>query len=69
MHYSLMDKPIVAHIERYEATRSDLNFVEEWMIWEPVCRSMQTVSSEKEGFSIKRFCRKLMKYDLVQFVV
>lgn len=61
-------KPIVAHIERYEATRSDLNFVEEL---DDMGACMQINADSiigKEGFSIKRFCRKLMKYDLVQFV-
>lgn len=61
-------KPIVAHIERYEATRSDINFVEELV---DIGAYMQINADSiigKEGFSTKRYCRKLMKYDLVQYV-
>lgn len=61
-------KPIAAHIERYEATRSDLGFVEELV---DMGVSMQINADSivgKEGFSTKRYCRKLMKYDLVKFV-
>ena len=61
-------KPIVAHIERYDATRSDLNFVEELT---DMGASMQINADSiigKEGFSTKRYCKKLMKYDLVRFV-
>ena len=60
--------PIIAHIERYEATRLDLNFVEEL---DDMGACMQINADSiigKEGFFIKRFCIKLMKYDLVQFV-
>jgi len=61
-------KPVIAHIERYEATRLDLNFVEEL---DDMGACMQINADSiigKEGFFIKRFCIKLMKYDLVQFV-
>lgn len=69
--YSLLAsgyKPIVAHIERYEATRSDLDFVEE-LVDMGACMQINADSIiGKDGFGVKRFCRKLMKYDLVHFV-
>lgn len=69
--YSLISrgyKPIVAHIERYNAMRQDLDLVEELI---DMGAGMQINADSiigKEGFGTKRFCRKLMKYDLVDFV-
>lgn len=61
-------KPIVAHIERYEATRTDFDFVEELV---DMGAHMQVNADSivgKDGFFTKRYCRKLMKNDLLQFV-
>lgn len=61
-------KPITAHIERYDAIRSDLDLVEELI---EMGAHMQVNADSiigKEGFGIKRFCKKLIKYDMVHFV-
>ena len=69
--YSLLAsgyKPIAAHIERYEATRSDIDFVEELVDMGAYMQINADSIIGKEGFGTKRYCKKLMKYDLVHFV-
>lgn len=61
-------KPIVAHIERYEATRTDLNFVEELVDMGAYMQINADSIIGKDGFFTKRYCMKLMKNELVQFV-
>lgn len=61
-------KPIVAHIERYEATRTNLDFVEE-LVDMGACMQINADSIVgKDGFFTKRYCYNLMKNDLIQFV-
>ena len=61
-------RPIAAHIERYEATRTDLDFVEE-LVDMGACMQINADSIVgKDGFFTKRYCYNLMKNDLVQFV-
>ena len=69
--YSLLSsgyRPIAAHIERYECTRNDLDFVEELVDMGAYMQVNADAVIGKEGFSAKRFCRKLMKYGLLHFV-
>ena len=61
-------KPIVAHIERYEATRTSMDFVEELVDMGAYMQINADSIIGKEGFGTKRYCKKLMKYDLVHFV-
>ena len=69
--YSLLAsgyKPIAAHIERYEATRSDIDFVEE-LVDMGVCMQINADSiTGKDGFFTKRYCNRVMKQDLLHFV-
>ena len=61
-------QPIIAHIERYEKCRKDIGFVEE--LYDMGCYiqiNSQAVLGE-DGFLLKQFCKKLMKYDLVHFI-
>ena len=59
---------IVAHIERYEATRTDLDFVEELTEMGAYMQINADSIVGKDGFFTKRYCQKLMKNDLVHFV-
>lgn len=61
-------RPIVAHIERYEATRTDLDFVEELTEMGAYMQINADSIVGKDGFFTKRYCQKLMKNDLVHFV-
>ena len=61
-------KPIVAHIERCECLRKDIGFVEEL---NSLGARMQVNADSvigKEGFGTKRYCRKLMKSNLISFI-
>ena len=61
-------KPIVAHIERYEATRTSMDFVEE-LVDMGVCMQINADSiTGKDGFFTKRYCNKIMKDGLLHFV-
>lgn len=61
-------KPIVAHIERYEATRTSMDFVEE-LVDMGVCMQINADSiTGKDGFFTKRYCNRVMKQDLLHFV-
>ena len=60
--------PIVAHIERYEATRTSMDFVEE-LVDMGVCMQINADSiTGKDGFFTKRYCNKIMKDGLLHFV-
>lgn len=69
--YSLLShgyKPIVAHIERYECLRKDLNLVEELVDLGAFMQINADSIIGKAGFGTKRYCRKLIKQDLVSFI-
>lgn len=61
-------KPIIAHIERYEATRTDLDFVEDMVSMGAYMQINADSIVGKDGFFTKRYCLKLMKNDLLHFV-
>lgn len=67
--YSLISsgyKPILAHIERIENLRKNLDLVEELI---NMGAKMQVNAESITGdFSTRRFCKKLMKNDLLHFV-
>lgn len=60
--------PILAHIERYAALRKDLLLVED--LSELGCLTQVNAGSilGDDGFLVKRFCKKLMDYDLLDLV-
>ena len=69
--YSLLShgyKPIVAHIERYECMRKDIGFVEEMADLGALMQVNADSIIGKDGFGTKRYCKKLMKQDLLSFV-
>lgn len=60
--------PIVAHLERYKNVRGDMDFAEEIKKM-GVCIQVNTDSiTGKDGSAPKKFCRNLMKEDLLDFV-
>lgn len=61
-------KPIVAHIERYEATRTDLGFVEELVSMGAFMQINADSIVGVDGFFTRRYCDKAMKYGLIHFV-
>ena len=61
-------RPIVAHIERYEATRTSLDFVEELVNRGAYMQINADSITGKDGFFTRRYCNKVMKYDLLHFV-
>lgn len=60
--------PILAHIERYSPLRKNLDFVEE--LAHLGCRMQVNADSVlgKGGFGTKRFCKKLLEYDWLDFI-
>ena len=60
--------PIIAHIERYKAMVKDIAAIDE--LSEQGCKIQVNADSiiGKEGFFIKRFCKKLLDYDLIDLV-
>lgn len=61
-------KPIIAHIERYEATRTSLDFVEELVNMGAYMQINADSIIGKDGFFTRRYCNKAMKYGLIHFV-
>ena len=61
-------KPIMAHIERYEATRNSLDFVEELADMGVYMQINADSITGKDGFFAKRYCNKIMKDGLLHFV-
>lgn len=53
-------KPIMAHIERYEATRNSLDFVEELADMGVYMQINADSITGKDGFFTKRYCNKIM---------
>lgn len=59
-------RPIIAHIERISCLRKDLDLIEELV--ELGAKVQVNTESITGSFSIRRFCKKLMKEDLLHFV-
>lgn len=61
-------KPIIAHVERYQATRKDVNLVRRLVDMGCYVQvNAQSVIGE-DGFLVKQYCKKLLNEDLVHFV-
>ena len=62
--YSLLSngyKPIVAHIERYECMRKDIDFVEDMIDMGALMQVNADSLIGKDGFGTKRYCSKLLQ--------
>ena len=69
--YSLLSngyKPIVAHIERYECMRKDIDFVEDMIDMGALMQVNADSLIGKEGFGAKRYCSKLLQAGDIHFV-
>lgn len=61
-------KPIIAHIERYQAARKDVNLVRQLVDMGCYVQiNSQSVIGE-DGFLVKQYCKKLINEDLVHFI-
>lgn len=60
--------PVIAHIERYKAMTKDIGAIDE--LSEQGCKIQVNADSiiGKEGFFTKRFCKKLLDYDLIDLI-
>ena len=61
-------KPIIAHIERCEILRNDLTLIRELTDMGAYMQVNADSIIGKGGFFTTRFCRKLMKADLLHFI-
>ncbi|MDO5337686.1 MAG: capsular biosynthesis protein [Eubacteriales bacterium] len=61
-------RPIVAHIERYGAITKDLDFIESLVEMGVYIQINADSVLGREGFGAKRFCKKLLKEELVHFI-
>lgn len=61
-------QPIVAHFERYEACRKDLDFVAELVDMGCYMQLNSQSLIGEDGFFLKQYCKKAIKYGLVQFI-
>ncbi len=61
-------KPVTAHVERYDAVRRHIGFVDEIIDMGALIQVNADSIIGAEGFSAKRFCHKLLKNQMVHFV-
>lgn len=69
--YSLLSngyRPIIAHVERYPCMRKDVSFIRELTEMGAYIQVNADSIIGGNGFSVKLFCRKLMKNGLLHFV-
>ena len=60
-------RPVIAHAERYGCMRNDINFIEDMIEMGAYIQLNADSVIGKEGFALKRFCKKLLKSGNVQF--
>lgn len=60
--------PIIAHVERYRAVKGNLDFVEELRDMGAYIQVNTDSIIGKDGFTVKHFCKKLIKAELLDFV-
>lgn len=60
--------PIVAHVERYEISRTDPRLVEELLEIGALLQLNADSVMGTNGFGIKRFCHKLLQQEMVHFI-
>ena len=60
--------PIIAHVERYRSVREDLDLIDELRGMGAFIQVNADTITGKDGFMIKRFAKKLLKEELLDFV-
>lgn len=60
--------PIVAHVERYEISRSNPDLMEELLEMGALLQLNADSIMGENGFCVKRFCHKLLKAGMVHFI-
>lgn len=60
--------PIIAHVERYNATRNDLGFLSDLRSAGAYIQVNADTISGESGFGAKMYAKKLMKQNLIDFV-
>jgi len=69
--YTLMTsgyQPIIAHAERYECIRKDLDFLEDLVDMGAYIQfNCQSITGD-DGFFMKQYCKKAIQRDLVHFI-
>lgn len=60
--------PIVAHVERYEISRSDPTLISELLEMGALLQLNADSVMGVNGFGVKRFCHKLLKAEQVHFI-
>ena len=60
--------PIIAHVERYKATRNDIGFLAELKQMGAYIQINADTISGQDGFGAKTFAKKVMKQGLLDFV-
>lgn len=61
-------KPVIAHVERYECCRKDIGLVKELSELGARIQVNAGAVMGGNGMRVKRFCRKLMDEDLIDFI-
>ncbi len=60
--------PIIAHVERYEPVLGNLDFAEELIHMGARLQVNADSVIGLDGRQVKKFCKKLMKYDMISFI-
>ncbi len=60
--------PIIAHIERYSILRKNVEYIEQMIDMGVYVQVNASSILGLDGFNMKRFCKKLMKRDLLHFI-
>ena len=60
--------PIIAHVERYKATRNDIGFLMELKQMGAYIQINADTISGQEGFGARTFAKKVMKQGILDFV-
>lgn len=61
-------RPVIAHTERYECMRKDIKFIEDMIEMGALIQLNADSIIGKNGYTVKRFCKKLLKERNVHFV-
>lgn len=60
--------PVLAHIERYDALTGDFDLIDELSSYGCLMQVNAGSILGKSGFSAKQFCKKLIKYDMLDLI-